>query len=443
MNFPEAHDTMVQTLGDAEVPSPLRSFRPDGFVDERHRVFLHSQTHEDLAFREQGVVPPSFERAGPRDSLFFDPTQVTCGIVTCGGLCPGLNDVIRSLTLTSIHGYGVPRVLGFRYGYAGLAADGEAPVELSHDEVDHIHEQGGTMLGSSRGPQSDSEIVDTLQKYGVDILFVVGGDGTLRGGADIAAEITRQGLPISVIGVPKTIDNDLQWVSRSFGFTTAVEEARNAIQSAHIEARGALNGVGLVKLMGRHSGFIAAHASMASSDVNFCLVPEIPFSLDGEEGFLKALVNRLEGRRHAVIVVAEGAGQDHVAAEGNQQRDKSGNLKLKDIGVFMRERIEAHLKGIGMEFSMKYIDPSYTIRSLPANAFDSEYCLMLGQHAVHAGMAGRTGMVVGLWNRYFTNIPIELVTRGRQQIDPNGQEWHRVLDSTGQRTFSATSPVQE
>jgi 6-phosphofructokinase 1 len=275
-------------------------------------------------------------------------------------------------------------------------------------------------------------MVDTLERLSVGILFVIGGDGGLRGAAELSAEIQRRGLSISVIGVPKTIDNDLLWTTRSFGFDTAVEEATSAILAAHVEARGAWNGVGLVKLMGRHSGFIAAHATLATSDVNFCLVPEVPFTLDGEGGFLEALEKRLLEKRHAVVVVAEGAGQDLIEADGTPHRDASGNVRLKDIGLFLRDRIRQYFDKRTLDVPVRYIDPSYTIRSMPANSFDAQFCLVLGQHAVHAGMAGRTNMVVGLWNQRFVHIPIPVAISRRKRIEPQGDVWQRVLEASGQ-----------
>jgi 6-phosphofructokinase 1 len=348
-------------------------------------------------------------------------------------VCPGLNNVIRSVVLTLTHSYGVRRVLGFRYGYAGLAEkSGHEPMLLMSDLVDTIHQQGGTLLGSSRGPQDLGDMIATLQRYNVGILFTIGGDGTLRGASALGQEIQRRKLPISIIGIPKTIDNDLAWVQRSFGFSTAVEEATKSIAAAHTEARGAWNGIGLVKLMGRHSGFIAAHATLANPDVNFCLVPEVPFTLEGEGGFLQALERRLASRHHAVIVVAEGAGQEILQDPANQQRDASGNLRLQDVGVFLRDHITRHFAARRIESSIKYIDPSYIIRSLPTNAIDSEFCLVLGQQAVHAGMAGRTDMVVGFWSQGFTHMPIALAIGQRKQLDPQGLAWQSVLQTTGQ-----------
>ncbi len=426
-DLPHPDELIVSRLGEARIASPLRG--DDTFVDEDSRVLVTTATGELSA---DGAAP-AFEAAGPRDTLFFDPEDVCCGMVTCGGLCPGLNDVIRSLVLTAHHRYGVSRVVGFRYGYAGLAADKlEEPVVLDIDDVKNVHRQGGTMLGSSRGPQDPGEMVDTLVAWDIDILFCVGGDGTLRGAAALSEEVERRGLDISVIGIPKTIDNDLLWVQRSFGFMTAVEAARDVIGAAHTEASGAYNGVGLVKLMGRYSGAIAANATLASGDVNFCLVPEVPFTLDGAGGLLDRLEQRIAARHHALIVAAEGAGQELMDEQDDPGLDASGNRELRDVGGFLQERIDSHFATAGVRIDIKYIDPSYTIRGRQANSMDSGYCLILGQHAVHAGMAGRTDMMVGFWNHAFTHVPLSVVGQGRKRLDPRDEVWQRVLDATGQ-----------
>jgi len=377
---------------------------------------------------DAGLKPPGFEVAGPRRTIYFDPSKLKVGIVTCGGICPGLNDAVRAIVLSLFHHYGVRTVFGFRYGYEGLSPRyGHTPLELTPDSVRDIHERGGTILGSSRGPQDVSQMVDTLERMNVGLLFTIGGDGTLRGAQAMAEEIGRRKLKIGVIGIPKTIDNDICYVEQSFGFDTAVTETRTAIYSAKSEADGARNGIGLVKLMGRQSGFIATYATLANSVVNFCLIPEVPFTL---EGFLRALRERLERRGHAVIVAGEGAGQDLM--EATEASDASGNIRLGDIGIFLRDHIRRHFKEAGMEVNLKYIDPSYMIRSMPANARDSAFCLLLGHNAVHAGMAGYTNMVVGFWKNEFTHVPIELAVSGRKQIDPAGKLWTSVLTSTGQ-----------
>jgi 6-phosphofructokinase 1 len=418
-------DFSVSKLGQCRIPSPMAAAR---FVSDEDHVLYHADLESIRALLEAGKRPPTLEMAGPREKVYFDPSKLKCGIVTCGGLCPGLNDVIRAIVMSLYHHYGVRTVFGFRYGYEGLSHQyGHVPLELTPEKVADIHEKGGTILGSSRGAQDVSDMVDTLERMNVGILFTIGGDGTLRGAHAVVEEIGRRGLKIGVIGVPKTIDNDITNVERSFGFETAVSEAATAIYSAHAEAEGARNGIGLVKLMGRESGFIAANAALAISDVNFCLVPEVRFSLDA---FLEALRVRLEKRGHAVIVVGEGAGQDLLHATG--EKDASGNVRLGDIGIFLRERIKGYFKRIGMEANLKYIDPSYTIRSMPANPHDSVFCLLLGHNAVHAGMTGRTDMLVSNWRREFTHVPIPLAMYERKQIDPHGRLWDNVLASTGQ-----------
>jgi 6-phosphofructokinase 1 len=417
-------DFTIARLGDCRVPSPMSGIQ---FVTDDDRV-LYPSTLGDLArFQEVGGGCPAMESAGPRERLFFDPSALTCGIVSCGGLCPGLNDVIRAIVLSLHHHYGVERTYGFRYGYEGLVPSGPEPMMLTPDVVNRIHEAGGSILGSSRGPQDPAAMVATLKRLGVGILFAIGGDGTLRGAHAISEEAARQGERISVIGVPKTIDNDVSFVQKTFGFETAVAEARRATYAANAEAEGARNGIGLVKLMGRDSGFIAAYSVLVAGHVNFCLIPELPFTL---ERLLPALRERLERRGHAVIVVAEGAGQDLMARR--DERDASGNVRHGDIGVFLRDAITRCFKESGTSISLKYIDPSYTIRSAPCIAHDSAFCLLLGHNAVHAGMSGRTDMVVGFWNHRFTHVPIALAASARKQIDPKGVLWSSVLASTGQ-----------
>jgi 6-phosphofructokinase 1 len=418
-------DFTIDRLGGCRFPSPISGVR---FTCDDERVLYHARLEEIKRWIADRTDPPAMEVAGPRERLFFDPSQLACGVVTCGGICPGLNDVIRAIVLSLHYRYGVKKVFGFRFGYEGLVRRyGHNPLELTPDAVNRIHEIGGTVLGSSRGPQDPAEIVKTLSDLKIGILFAIGGDGTLRGAQKIAEEAMRQGLAISVIGIPKTIDNDISFIQKTFGFETAVSEARRAIYAANAEAEAARNGIGLVKLMGRDSGFIAAYSALVESQVNFCLVPEVPFTF---ERLLAELEGRLRRRSHAVIVVAEGAGQGLM--EKTAERDASGNVRLGDIGSLLRDRIKDYFKRTGMPVSIKYIDPSYTIRSVPANPHDSAFCLLLGQSAVHAGMSGRTNMVVGSWNHEFTHVPISLAVSQRKKLDPDGMLWSSVLASTGQ-----------
>lgn len=418
-------DFEIKKLGPSTFASPMLG---GCFTEDEDRVLFHTQYRELEPYINQQIIPPAFEMAGPRQSIFFDPDMLTCGIVTCGGLCPGLNDVIRAIVLCLHHHYGVKKILGFRYGYEGLnPAYYHTPMELKPSIVDDIHQKGGSLLGSSRGPQDPKVMVDTLVQLGVGILFAIGGDGTLRGAEAITREIDKRGLNISIISIPKTIDNDICNVDMSFGYETAVAESRRSTKTAHVEAVGARNGVGLVKLMGRESGFIAAAATLANNDVNFCLIPEVDFSM---ESLLKSLEKRLCQRGHAVIVVGEGAGQN--LFDDSRGADASGNRKLGDIGQLLKSAIKDYFASRSMDITLKYIDPSYMIRSTPASAMDSAFCLQLGMHAVHAGVTGRTNMLVGHWNNQFTHVPIPMVVHSRRKVDPNGKLWASVLASTGQ-----------
>ena len=413
----------ITVLGEPRFPSPLPYH-----ISDKARVLFNVIIDPDAPPKEELLL----EVAGPRELLYFDPKDTRAGIVTCGGLCPGLNNVIRSLVLELNHGYGVREILGFVNGYQGLDPwRGSEPIPLTPEFVEDIHKEGGTELNTSRGPVDVSVAVDNLIRRKIDILFVVGGDGTQRGGDALYQEAKSRGHALSVVGIPKTIDNDVAFVSRTFGFVTAVEEAAKAINCAHTEAHSVRNGISLVKIMGRHAGFIAAGATIASQDVNFTLVPEVPFVLDGEDGLLAALKKRVVSRSHAVILVAEGAGQ-HLMTGGEEQYDASGNLKSKDIGLFLRDRIEAYFKAEDIPFALRYFDPSYLIRSVPANAEDAILCDFYARNAVHAAMAGKTGLVIGQQHDTFTHVPVELLTKHQKQLDLNSPAWLGVLASTGQ-----------
>ncbi len=416
----------IENLGDATIPSPL-NLQDQFYVSDDNKISHYSEFKDLDPYIRNSQELLMYEPAGPRKNIYFSPKDLICGIVTCGGLCPGLNDVVRTITLTSLWQYKVKKILGFCYGYEGVSSSARCePMELTPEKVDGIQHKGGTILGSSRGHRDAEDMINTLLKHKVNILFVIGGDGTFRGAHELSTEINKRKLNISVIGVPKTIDNDILCSEKSFGFGTAVEESRKAIKSAHNEAKSAFNGIGLVKLMGRDSGFIATHASLANSDVNFCLIPEIPVKLQGDDNFLVQLEDRLKRKNHAVIVVAEGAGQDLIKEANEHEKDASGNVQYKDIGLYLKERIKKHFKEKNMPVTVKYIDPSYTIRSIQADAQDSIYCLMLGQMAVHAGMAGKTNMFVGYWNHHFTHVPFAVAIEGRKKIDADGLYWQTL-----------------
>ena len=428
-------DFTIEELGTPTVQSPIQMSKTHGdkaanFVTDDRFVRLSS-------FIVPGAQPSVarhevLERAGPREKIYFTPAHVHAGIVSCGGLCPGINDVIRAIVRCLWIRYGVTRITGIRYGYLGFLPEYEYGVrELSPDVVDDIHKIGGTFLGSARGGGREVEqIVDTMEKLNLNMCFVIGGDGTQRGTLDIADEVNKRKLKIAMIGIPKTVDNDFALIDRSFGFNTAVAKAVEVVSAAHVEAQSAMNGVGLVKLMGRDSGFIAAHTALASHEVNFVLIPEVPFNLEGYNGFLNHLEERLRKRKHAVIVIAEGAMQDQLLTE--KKFDAGGNVKMADVGIYLRSRILKHFEEKKMEVSLKYIDPSYALRSAPANPDDSIYCERLGNAAAHAAMAGKTKVIIGLVNNRFVHLPIKTVITHRNKVNPESSLWRDTIDATHQ-----------
>lgn len=431
----------IQSLGEARIDNPKNhSTVSDAYIplyvsDE----FLKACGHTS----ENDARTLYFQEAGPRKKIFFAPEKNKAAIVTCGGLCPGLNDVIRSVVMELWHGYGVRHIVGIPYGLEGFVPEkyGHALITLTPDVVSMIYMLGGTILGSSRGPQDFDRIAAFLEEQGINLLFVLGGDGTMKAAQAISAAVRRKGLVLSVIGVPKTIDNDINFVEQSFGFATAVDEATKAIAAAHTEAVGMYNGIGIVRLMGRESGFIAAHAALSLSLVNFVLVPEAPFVLHGEGGLLPALKERLEKRHHALLVVAEGAGQHLMPGTG--EKDSSGNVILQDIGLFLQKEIKAYFKELNMPAPIKYIDPSYMVRAVPANADDRVYCGCLGRQAVHAGMSGKTEMVVAKLMGRYVHLPFALVTRQRRRLDTASHYWFSVLSATGQGALKGMTEKKE
>lgn len=427
------YDTHIPVLGKAERPSPLPG---TSFYGENPSAVLNID--EELVDEFSTPQPISFELAGPRQRIYFDPRRTKCAIVTCGGLCPGINDVIRAIVMTASQAYHLPSVLGIHYGLQGLVPSYAFNFEeLTVQSVSHIHEFGGTILGTSRGPQKPEEIVNTLERLNINVLFIIGGDGTMKAAASIQQEIARRNRSISVIGIPKTIDNDINFIPQSFGFETAVDKASDAVRCAHTEAASVCNGIGIVKLMGRESGFITASAALTLREVTFVLVPEVRFSLEGKNGLLPALEYRLKQQGHAVIAVAEGAGQNLLAT--SLGCDASGNRHLGDIAHLLMESIAAYFSKRSIPYHFKYIDPSYMIRSVPANANDRLYCGFLGQHAVHAAMAGKTGMVVAKLMGKFVHLPLGLVTRKRRTMNTRSDLWRSVLESTGQGEVMDTS----
>jgi len=431
-----AIDFNVKNLGKCNVKSPITLSKEVGdevydYVSDGDRILYDNSTRTILEYQTTGKAPISFEKAGPKEHIYFDPSKTKVAIVTCGGLCPGLNNVIRGLVMQLYRRYGVTNVVGVKYGLMGFNPEYKLPfVPLTPDIVDRIHLQGGSYLSSSRGEQPSEIIVDTLQRENINILFCIGGDGTMRAAYRIAEEVEKRGLKIAVGCVPKTIDNDISFIDKSFGFETAFSQASDVCIKAHNEAKGAYNGIAIVKLMGRDSGFIAANTTLATGDVNFVLIPEMKFDLYGDKGLINQIKKRVEARQHALIIIAEGAGQYFFDASSDT--DASGNKKYSDIGIFLKDKIDEQFKKEGFKTSIKYIDPSYIIRSAAANSNDSKFCNQLAQNAVHAVMAGKTAFTVGHWNGTFTILPIKAAVKERKRINLESELWYNVIESTSQ-----------
>ena len=427
---------LIRNLGTRGVKSPIALSTVYGdslanYVTDDEFILYDIEAYPDVPGKAHSRAE-LLERAGPREKIYFNPGHAHAAIVTCGGLCPGLNDVIRAIVRCLWYRYGVKRITGIMNGMRGFLPEFNLrTMELNPAVVDDIHTKGGTILGSSRGQgERSAEITDALERMNINLLFVIGGDGTLKAALGISRELQERNLKIAVVGIPKTIDNDLSYVQKSFGFETAVAKAVEAVAAAHVEASGAVNGIGLVKVMGRESGFIATHTALAINDVNFVLIPEIPFELDGDNGLLALLRKRLEDRGHAVILVAEGAGQELL--EERDETDASGNKVLSDIGLFLKKEMDAYFKEIGVPASVRYIDPSYMIRATPAHPGDSIYCSRLGAHAAHAGMAGKTEVLISLVNNSFVHLPMKTAVERRNRVDPEGPLWRDVLEVTRQ-----------
>ncbi|XP_047951255.1 ATP-dependent 6-phosphofructokinase 6-like [Salvia hispanica] len=412
-------------------PNPLRS-NPAYSVVKQYFVDMDDSVPEKMVVHKDTPRGVHFRRAGPRQQVYFASDDVLACIVTCGGLCPGLNTVIREIVHSLDYMYGVTKVLGIEGGYRGFYS--KNTINLTPKLCNDIHKRGGTIIGSSRGGHDTTKIVDSIQDRGINQVYIIGGDGTLRGANVIYEEIRKRGLKVAVAGIPKTIDNDIPVIDRSFGFDTAVEEAQRAINAAHVEADSAENGIGMVKLMGRYSGFIAMHATLASRDVDCCLIPESPFYLEGKGGLFEYIEKKLKENGHMVIVVAEGAGQELLVTKNEE--DASGNKLLQDVGLWLAQRIKEHFaKQTTMPITLKYIDPTYMIRAIPSNASDNVYCTLLAQSAVHGAMAGYTGFTSGLVNGRHTYIPFNRITEKQNKVVITDRMWARLLSSTNQPSF--------
>ncbi|KAI5411720.1 ATP-dependent 6-phosphofructokinase 3, variant 3 [Lathyrus oleraceus] len=384
-------------------PDPLQD-NPSYAVVKQYYVNQDDTVAQQIVVHKNSSRGTLFRRAGPAQKVYFDSKEVYACIVTCGGLCPGLNTVIRELVCGLYHMYGVHKVLGIEGGYRGFYSRNTIP--LTPKIVNDIHKRGGTILKTSYGGHDTSKIVDSIQDRGINQVYILGGFGTQNEAAMIFEEIRRRGLKVAVVGIPKTIDNDIPVIDKSIGFDTAVEEAQRAINSAHVEAESAENGIGVVKLMGHCSGFIAMYATFASRDVDCCLIPESPFYLEGPGGVLEFIEKRLREQGHMVIVIAEGAGQELIlpSDKSNKNRpDAASDDLFHDVSLWLSLKIKDHFaRSKKMAINLKYIVMRFTVG--PVN--------------------GR--------NCY---IPFHLINEGQKRVVITDRMWARLLSSTHQPSF--------
>ncbi|CAD6240244.1 unnamed protein product [Miscanthus lutarioriparius] len=399
-------------------PNPLQD-NPAYSVVKQYFVNPDDTVTQKIVVHKTSARGTHFRRAGPRQRVYFQSDEVNAAIVTCGGLCPGLNTVIRELVCGLYDMYGVTSVVGIEGGYKGFYSKNTVP--LTPKSVNDIHKRGGTILGTSRGGHDTAKIVDCLQDRGINQVYIIGGDGTQKGASVIYEEVRRRGLKCSVVGIPKTIDNDIAVIDKSFGFDTAVEEAQ------------------------RRSMLLMLRLRVQRMALDCCLIPESPFYLERKGGLLEFIEKRLKDNGHMVIVVAEGAGQDLIAKSMNfmDTQDASGNKLLLDVGLWLSQKIKDHFKKKpSFPITLKYIDPTYMIRAVKSNASDNVYCTLLAHSALHGAMAGYTGFTVAPVNGRHAYIPFYRITEKQNKVVITDRMWARVLCSTNQPCFLSHEDVE-
>ena len=368
-------------------------------------------------------------RGGPRFHIALDNLRVKACIMTCGGLCPGLNVVIRELVMALRYNYGVAEIYGIKWGFLGFTQK-ECWIKLEPEDVKHIHLLGGTVLGTSRRGFDGEEISKQLIKNNVNMVFFIGGDGTHRGIKELSKILKEKKKKIILVGIPKSIDNDMPIIDKSFGLESVVQESVRTIRAANVEANCNLNGIGLVKLFGRSSGFVAMLSTLAARDVNICLIPEIPFNLYGENGLLDFIFQRMQVKEHCVIVVSDGARfsvKDYKTSNGRP---------VEDIGLVIKKEIIEKSEELGIEVNLKYMDPTYVVRAVPANEYDCNLCAKLAESAVHCAFAGFTNFSVGMINNKPCMIPLEkMCGKSERKVEFNSDDYLMLLASTGQPSF--------
>uniref|UniRef100_A0A7S1RYX3 Phosphofructokinase domain-containing protein n=1 Tax=Alexandrium catenella TaxID=2925 RepID=A0A7S1RYX3_ALECA len=412
-----AEQKVNKFLNPMAVAWPNMNFlNPDELV-QGHIIMNDSKQASRPSATSKGCV-----RANACKEIWWDPSEVRAAVVTCGGLCPGLNSIIREVTNTLWHQYDVRHIYGIQAGYNGLSnPEKHKPIQLSPDKVRDIHMKGGSILKAGRGGFNPEQICDRLERLGINMVFTVGGDGTQHASHLLYEEAKRRNLDISIVGLPKSIDNDILFFDKTFGFDSAVSTAADIMRNGWVEATSCDKGVGIVKLMGRDAGFVAMHAALASTIVDLVMIPEVNVKL---EDVIEHIDSTLARKNFMLIAIAEGAGQEFVATG---EKDATGHTKYGDIGTFLRDEINAHLKKSGGRSF--YIDPSYIIRSCPIRPNDHIYCSRLARDAVHCAMRGYTGVCVGPIHNIIVIMPSELIASGKRRVKLTSSAWQSCVQS--------------
>ena len=452
-DYAENLPTKVELLGPLTVPNPASEESVGLYRTPEARKTVTADMDVIAQFQARAQPVPAFLEAGPRRMLFHEPQSVRAVVVTSGGLAPGLNCVVHGIVTRHWNTYGVNAarrggIFGIYDGFVGLYNKplDKTPASLRPEITEPWLDRGGSMLGARRFHEQElgelaDQITANLALNDINILYVIGGDGSLKVAHEIAQRAKARN--ISVVGIPKTMDNDVLWVWQSFGFNTAVQKAAEVVNTMHAEAESTRR-VGLIELFGAESGFVAANATLASGHVDLVLVPEIFLALCPQQ--CEALLDRFieylsqtvrsKERAHAIVVLAEGVGELF-----KQRQVKLGGQPVsgKNFAGELRDFLQGGLKDpLGRVVDVFVNQPRHNIRAVPANAYDQIYCARLGALAVDNALAGYTDVMVSQWLTEYVLVPLELVALGKKSIPPGGMFWKQVVSSTGQ-PFPASS----
>lgn len=482
------------------IPLEIRgSFREESdtiIVDARSRYHCTSGGKNKCCLENIGLT---FPEAGPRENLVYpmesrdgatDSLQV--GVLVSGGIAPGINAVIKGIvdrhTLYSNHAkenddtsYDL-EIIGYRDGFSGLLSGSH--IKLNRKKVRDFANKGGSLLGTSRyhplldlddPGKRDSAVRDIISNLkDIDILYVIGGDGSMRAAHMIWTRAQRmhaegEASKLSVVAIPKTMDNDILWVWQSFGFMSAVEKAKQFVLQLHTEASSNPR-LGIMQLFGSDSGFVVTHAALASGVCDYVLIPEADFSMEVLCEFIKKKLKSRYKRGQdgkspfGMILMAETAiprdginspgckyiddpdvgleKEEKIAIEKfiadgrrvqGQTQDALRRGGIKIISRVVQKEIRQMKPGQYWEkFRVFTNEPRHLIRAIDPSVQDVIFGQRMGTLAVDNAMAGYTDFMISQWLTEYVLVPLKLVVLGRKRVPQKGIFWKSVLANTGQ-----------